>query len=124
MKPERPVDETRQDRLRQTLVALGVAYMLLMSTAAAAFGIIDYRSQTNHHASTAVQQAKIVSQGNTIIRQQGDNHALGKANHTLSLKIQADAERLANEGQTIAAEFGLICVTLHISSPLCTTGAP
>lgn len=117
--PERKME--RSERGRRFWVFIGVIYVLVSSTAAASFGIIDYNSQINHHASSTRQQKEILQQGRSIIRQQKDNHNLGMSNHSLSVQIAIDAAQLTKDGTTIAAEFGVICGSLHISSPLCST---
>lgn len=97
----RPEGETKRERRLQRIVGTGVIVMFLLLGIIVVQGLVQYRSQTNHHASSAKQQTTIIAQNNVIERQ----NKIIKADTGALVAYHAQTVSILNQIKTLQQEF-------------------
>lgn len=105
---ERPNGETRRERRLQRIVGTGVVVLFLLLGVIVLQGVVQYRSQVNHHAASVKQQNTIIAQNKVIERQNGviiTDDGVIKADTAALVAFHAQTVSILNQIHTLQVEF-------------------
>lgn len=104
----RPEGESRKERRLQRIVGTGVVVMFLLLGIIVVQGVVGYRSQTNHHATTIVKDNSLAKKDNVIIAQ---NKVIESQNMTIKsdtaalVQFHAQTVTILNQIDALQQEF-------------------
>lgn len=117
-------EETRKERSRRRMLGLGVVLVFVLLSIIVVQGVIQYRSQTNHHAASVKQQQTIIALLHTVHAVQTTNTgtvnavaALEKEVATVIEGLPAADTELVNEANALAQEVMAVCQSTHANCP-------
>lgn len=111
----RPEGETRKERRLQRIIGTGVVVLFLLLGVIVIQGVVQYRSQEDHHNASVAQQAEIITKDKeTITLLKEHSVTFAQQQKAAAQQTQYDADVLA-AAEAVAENTAVICTALHLT---------